>query len=123
MTDIKLRRKKVVIPDDGYMIQVVWADVANPLKDESGNIIYTDKLNENGIRIPEYMEFVEYIQIPTNISISQTTIDELLAIALESAKQRAQTRIDNLILKEALRPFVQVIDDSSKIDFEGTVPL
>ena len=123
---IKLRRKKVNMPDQGRVITVVWEDLFNPLRDESGVIIRTDVLNPNtGQLVPAYPEFVRNIIIPLPVPTTQAGVDALIdnSDELDSVKAEAQARADNITAKTAIRTFVNALNASSKIDFEGVVDL
>lgn len=119
---IKLRRKKVNMPDQGRVITVVWEDLFNPLRDENGVIMRSDILNPvTGLNFPQYPEFPRNIIIPTPPPATQAEIDALIdnSPELESVKAEAQARADNLIAKTAIRNFVNVLNSTNKIDFEG----
>ena len=119
---IKLRRKKVNMPDQGRVITVVWEDLYNPLRDESGVIIRTDVLNTvTGLLFPAYPEFVRNIIIPTPVPTTKDEIDALIdnSPELTSVKEEAQARADNITAKTAIRNFVNVLNSTNKIDFDG----
>jgi hypothetical protein len=121
--DIKLRRKKVVMPDEGRVIRVVWEDLLNPLRDETGQIIRTDVLNPvTGLLFPAYPEFVFSITIPDPAPTTQAEINLLVdnSAELQEAKRQAQSRANNIAAKTSIRNFVNVLNSSNKIDFEGT---
>lgn len=110
------------MPDDGRSIRVVWQDVANPLRDESGVVIRTSVINPTtGLLIPAYPEFEEMIAIPSPAPLTQDEIDDLIAPALENVKIRAQVRANNQADKTSIRSFVNALNLADRIDFEGTV--
>jgi hypothetical protein len=120
---IKLRRKKVVIPDEGRVIRVVWEDLFNPLRDENGVVLRTDVINTvTGLLFPQYPEFAFSITIPDPAPTTQAEINALVddSAELQEAKRQAQTRANNMDAKTAIRNFVNVLNASNKIDFEGT---
>lgn len=119
---IKLRRKKVNMPDQGRVITVVWEDLFNPLRDENGVIMRSDILNPvTGLNFPQYPEFVRNIIIPNPPPTTQAEIGALIdnSPELESVKAEAQARADNIIAKTAIRNFVNILNGTAKIDFEG----
>jgi hypothetical protein len=120
--DIKLRRKKVVMPDEGRVIRVVWEDIFNPLRDENGIVIRTDVFNPaTGLLFPAYPEFAFSIMIPDPAPATQTEVNALIdnSAELQEAKKQAQTRANNYAAKTSIRNFVNVLNSSNKIDFEG----
>lgn len=120
---IKLERKKVDLPDDSLKLHIVYQDIATPLTDETGNIIYTSKVDENGQLIPEYPEYVVDIDIPDDATPSADLITSLISQALDSAKIKAQCHANNEEKKKALKPFVDNIADLTPVEYEGTVDL
>lgn len=124
MAGIKLKRLKVNMPDEGRIILIVWQDVANPLRDENGVIQRTDILNPaTGLNFPRYPEFAENVAIPSPAPTTQGEIDALITPALENVKIRAQIRADNQAAKTSIKTFVNTLNVSDRIDFEGTVTL
>ena len=119
---IKLRRKKVNMPDQGRVITVVWEDLYNPLRDENGVIKRTEVPNPvTGLNFPEYPEFVRSIIIPTQVPTTRAAVDALIDTSpeLASVKAEAQARADDIIAKSAIRNFVNTLNSTNKIDFEG----
>lgn len=126
MAGIKLRRKIVNMPDQGRVIKVVWEDLFNPMRDENGVIKRTDVLNPvTGVLIPEYPEFPRNITIPTPPPKTRAEVDALIdnSPELESVKLEAQARADNITAKASIRTFVNLLNSSNKIDFEGVVTI
>jgi hypothetical protein len=124
MASIKLRRLKANTPDEGRSIQVVWQDIANPLRDENGVIRRSEIMNAAGTAlIPYYPEFGETVAIPNPAPTTQEAIDALIAPALENVKIRAQVRANNTEAKTSIRTFVNALNQTDRIDFEGTVTL
>jgi hypothetical protein len=124
---IKLRRKKIVMPDQGRTITVVWEDLYNPLRDENGVVIRTDVMNTvTGLLFPAYPEFVFQITIPNPAPTTQAEVDALIdnSPELQEAKRQAQTRANNITAKTSIRNFVNVLNSTNKIDFDGvyTIP-
>jgi hypothetical protein len=120
---IKLRRKKVNMPDGGRTINVVWEDLFNPMRDSNGAVIRTDVINPNtGQLIPEYPEFPFSITIPDPAPTTQAQVDALVdnSPELQEAKRQAQVRANNIAAKTSIRNFVNVLNAGNKIDFEGT---
>jgi hypothetical protein len=123
---IKLRRKKVNMPDQGRVITVVWEDLFNPLIDSNGVIIRSDIINPvSGLLFPQYPEFVYSITIPFPVPTTQAAINALVdnSPELELAKIAAQTRAENIAAKAVIRTFVNVLNSGNKIDFEGTATI
>jgi len=124
MATIKLQRLKVNMPDEGRIIRIVWRDIANPLRDENGAILRTDQINPvTGILIPQYPEFAETVAIPNPAPTTQAEIDALITPALENVKIRAQVRADNIAARTSIKTFVNTLNVTDRIDFEGTVTL
>jgi hypothetical protein len=124
MATIKLQRLKVIMPDEGRIIRIVWRGIGNPLRDENGVILRTDQVNPTtGILIPQYPEFAETVAIPNPAPATQAEIDALITPALENVKIRAQVRADNITARTSIKTFVNTLNVSDRIDFEGTVTL
>jgi hypothetical protein len=125
---IKLRRKKVVMPDQGRTITVVWEDLFNPLRDENGVVLRTDVLNPvTGLLFPQYPEFAFSVTIPDPAPTTQAAVDALIdnSPELQEAKRQAQTRANNIVAKTAIRNFITVLNTGNKIDWDGpyTIPV
>lgn len=127
MPTIRLRRMKATTPDEGRVLTLVWEDRANPLIDESGNIIYTSKFNEAGNLIPAYPEFAVNVALPYSLPADQTELQALVIglkdQALESAKIAAQKRANDLSDKNKIRSIVTLLNSERGIDFNGEVDL
>lgn len=112
------------MPDEGRIIRIVWQDIGNPLRDADGVVIRTDVINPTtGLLIPAYPEFAETVAIPNPAPATQAEIDALITPALENVKIRAQVRADNIAARTSIKTFVNTLNVSDRIDFEGTVTL
>lgn len=118
MPNIKLVRTKVIIPDDGLKLHVVYEDQANPLKDSNGNVQLTSTLDESGNPIPEYFEFAIDIDIPEGSTPSGEIIDTLLVSALDSAKSKVSERIEKEDIKNTWSQYVMGLP-TPIVDYEG----
>ena len=127
MATIKMRRLRANMPDEGRNIVLVWEDRGNPMKDSEGNIIYTDVLGQNGKPLPLYKEFSVPVQIPYDLPATTAERTALITAlkdqALEVAKIQAQKRANDMADKGIVRSLVTALNQSTGIDFEGTVEL
>ena len=127
MATIKMRRLRANMPDEGRNIVLVWEDRGNPMKDSEGNIIYTDVLGQNGRPLPLYKEFPVPVQIPYDLPTTTAERTALITAlkdqALEVAKIQAQKRANDMADKSIVRSLVTALNQTTGIDFEGTVEL
>ena len=97
------------------------------MKDSEGNIIYTDVLGQNGKPLPLYKEFSVPVQIPYDLPATTAErtalITSLKDQALEVAKIQAQKRANDMADKNIVRSLVTALNQTTGIDFEGTVEL
>ena len=122
-----MRRLRANMPDEGRNIVLVWEDRGNPMKDSEGNIIYTDVLGQNGKPLPLYKEFPVPVQIPYDLPATAAERTALITAlkdqALEVAKIQAQKRANDMADKNIVRSLVTALNQTTGIDFEGTVEL
>lgn len=125
-TDIKLVRKKAILPDFGRNLSITYIEKNFPLTDEAGNVLLSDKLGQDGLPLPQYYEFQVNVEVQTPIppiAERQAFIDALKAQADEIAKGIAQRRANDIVDKKKIDNIVKAINNDTGVVFEGTATI
>jgi len=122
-TDIKLVRKRAILPDFGRNLSITYKEKNFPLTDENGTVLMSQDLGADGLPLPQYYEFQVNIEVPSPIPSAanrQAFIDALKAQADLIAEGIAQRRANDIVDKRKIDQIVKAINDDTGVVFEGT---